>query len=100
MTIRRILSWRLGSVIEARDTRRPERPQNERTIMAARGTRGKTVTNDRNKAPEVALSQIDKPPGKGSVMLATTIVLRSGDPYRLSCSMSRWHRRPTPRACH
>ena len=37
--------------------------------MAARkAPAAKTVTNDRNKALEVALSQIDKQFGKGSVM--------------------------------
>ena len=37
--------------------------------MAARkASAAKTVTNDRNKALEVALSQIDKQFGKGSVM--------------------------------
>ncbi|ERH30606.1 RecA protein [Actinomyces sp. oral taxon 172 str. F0311] len=41
----------------------------ERITMAARkAPAAKTVTNDRNKALEVALSQIDKQFGKGSVM--------------------------------
>ncbi len=54
-------------MIQTSQDKGPERPAQEEPIVA-KDTSGGRGTNDRNKALELALSQIDKQFGKGSIM--------------------------------